>query len=139
MSIIVNQNQRIRILIGVIIMLIIAAIHGFRVGSYLSGNTYIYYYSFASDIMLPFGAYFLLCMNEIQLRFLRKWYIKVIIVFSVMAFSEILQYYVIYLFGVTFDWIDILMYGIGGFTAAIIDKQILERLMPFWKYDLSNK
>jgi len=135
-STIINQNQSIRILIGVIIMLIIAAIHVFRVGSYLSGNAYIYYYSFASDIMLPFGAYFLLCMNEIQLRFLRKWYIKVIIVFSVMTFSEILQYFGIYFFGVTFDWIDILMYGIGALTAAFLDKQILKRLMPFWKYEI---
>ncbi len=136
MSTIINQNQRIRIIIGVAVMLIVAAIHGFRVGSYLSGNAYIYYYSFASDIMLPFGAYFMLCMNEIQLRFLRKWYIKAIIVFCVMTFSEIMQFYGIYLFGVTFDWIDILMYGIGAFTAAFLDKQILARLIPFWKYNL---
>jgi len=99
MSTIINQNQRIRIIIGVVVMLILAAIHGFRVGSYLSGNAYIYYYSFASDIMLPLGAYFILCMNEIQMRFLRKWYIKVIIVFCVMTFSEILQFYGIYFFG----------------------------------------
>ena len=135
----ISQNQRIRILVGVVIMLILAAIHGFRVGSYLTGNAYIYYYSFASDIMLPFGAYFLLCMNEIQLRFLRKWYLKVIIVFSTMTFSEILQYHGIYFFGVTFDWIDVLMYGIGAILAAFFDKQILERLIPFWKYDYSNQ
>ena len=120
-------------------MLLLAAIHGFRLGSYLSGNAYIYYYSFASDIMLPFGAYFMLSMNEIQLRFLRKWYSKVLIVFSTMTFSEILQYYGIYFFGVTFDWLDILMYGIGSLTAAFFDKQILERIIPFWKYDHSNK
>lgn len=136
MSTIINQNQRIRIIIGVVVMLILAAIHGFRVGSYLSGNAYIYYYSFASDIMLPLGAYFILCMNEIQMRFLRKWYIKVIIVFCVMTFSEILQFYGIYFFGVTYDRIDILMYGIGAFTAAFLDKQILERLIPYWKYNL---
>lgn len=139
MSTIPNQNHRIRIIIGVAIMLILAAIHGFRVGSYLSGNAYIFYYSFASDIMLPFGAYFILCMNEIQLRFLRKWYIKVIIVFCVMTFSEILQFYGIYFFGATFDSIDILMYGIGSFTAAFFDKQVLVRLIPSWKYVLEKK
>jgi len=138
-SSITNQNQRIRILLGVIIMLIIAAIHGFRVGSYLTGNAYIYYYSFASDIMIPFGAYFMLCMNEIQFRFLRSWRIKVIIVVGVMVFSEIMQYYGIYFFGVTFDWLDILMYGIGGFMAAFLDKQVFERLVPFWNYNHSNK
>jgi len=135
----ISKNQVTRILIGVAIMLILTAIHGFRVGSYLSGNAYIYYYSFASDIMLPFGAYFLLWMNEIELRFLRKWYVKVIICFSVMTFSEIMQYYEIYFFGVTFDWIDILMYAIGALVAAFFDKQILERLIPFLKYDISDK
>ena len=135
MSSLVNKNQRIRIIIGVAVMLLLAAIHGFRVGSYLSGDAYIYYYSFASDIMLPFGAYFMLCMNEIQFRFLRKWYVKAIIVFGAMTFSEILQFYGIYFFGVTFDWLDILMYAIGTIAAAFVDKQILERVIPAWKYD----
>ncbi|MBO0341969.1 hypothetical protein [Flagellimonas profundi] len=130
-----NQNQRTRTRIGVAILLTIAAIHAFRVGSYLSGNAYKYYYSFASDIMIPFAAYFSLWMNEIQFRFLRKWYIKVIICFCVMTFSEIMQYFGIYFFGSTFDWIDILMYALGSLTAAFLDKQILERLMPFLKYD----
>ena len=117
-------------------MVTIAAIHGFRIGSYLNGNLYLYYYSWASDVMLPFGAYFLLTMNEIQLRFLRKWTVKVVIVFSVMTFSEIMQLFGIYFFGVTFDVVDILMYGTGALVAALFDKQALERFVPFWKYDL---
>ena len=132
-------NQRIRVIVGMIIMVIIAAIHWFRIGSYLNGNLYIYYYSHASDLMLPFGAYFLLSMNEIQLRFLRKWYVKVVIVFSVMTFSEIMQLFGVYFFGVTFDLIDILMYGIGAFIAAFFDKQIFERFVPFWKYNPENR
>lgn len=136
MSFMVNKHQRIRVLVGVAVMLILAAIHGFRVGSYLSGDAYILYYSYASDIMLPFGAYFMLCMNEIQLQFLRKWYVKAMIVFAAMTFSEVLQYFGIYFFGVTFDWLDILMYGIGALAAAFLDKLILERLLPAWKYNL---
>ena len=132
-------NQRIRVIVGMIIMVIIAAIHWFRIGSYLNGNLYIYYYSYASDLMLPFGAYFLLSMNEIQLRFLRKWYVKVVIVFSVITFSEIMQLFGVYFFGVTFDLIDILMYGIGAFIAAFFDKQIFERFVPFWKYNPENR
>ena len=92
-----NPNQKVRVAVGIIIMIAIAAIHFFRVGSYLNGNLYNLYYSFASDIMLPFGAYFLLCLNEIQLRFLRKWYLKALLVFGVMTFSEGMQ-----LFGITF-------------------------------------
>ena len=132
---ITNLNLSIRIIVGISIMLTIAAIHVFRIGSYLNGNLYLYYYSYASDLMLPFGSYFLLSMNEIQLRFLRKWYIKMVIVFSVMTFSEVMQLYGVYFFGVTFDLIDILMYGMGTFIAAFFDKQIFERFIPFWKYN----
>jgi hypothetical protein len=56
-----------------------------------------------------------------------------------MTFSEILQYHGIYLFGHTFDRIDILMYGIGALTGAFLDIQIFERLIPSWKYDLVVK
>ena len=128
-----NPNQKVRVAVGIIIMIAIAAIHFFRVGSYLNGNLYNLYYSFASDIMLPFGAYFLLCMNEIQLRFLRKWYLKALIVFGVMTFSEVMQLFGIYFFGVTFDILDILMYGIGAFSAVLFDKQIFQRFIPDWK------
>jgi len=128
-----NLNQKIRVVVGIVIMIAIAAIHFFRVGSYLNGTLYNIYYSFASDIMLPFGAYFLLCMNEIQLRFLRKWFLKALIVFSVMTFSEVMQLFGIYFFGVTFDILDILMYGIGTFSAVLFDKYIFRKFIPGWK------
>ncbi len=99
----------VRIIVGVIVMVIIAVIHAFRLGSYLNGEFYIYYYSYASDIMLPFGVYFMLCMNEIQIRFLRKWTTKAALVFCAMTFSEVLQFFNIYFFGVTFDMVDILI------------------------------
>lgn len=134
-----RHNQTVRVIVVVSIMLTLAAIHWFRIGSYLSGDLYINYYSYASDLMLPFGAYFLLSLNEIQLKFLRKWYVKILIVFSVMTFSEIMQLFGIYFFGVTFDLIDILMYGIGAFIAAFLDKQILERFIPFWKYNYDSR
>jgi len=134
-----KPNQKVRVIVGIIIMLTLAAIHWYRIGSYSNGNFYIYYYSYVSDLILPFGTYFLLCMNEIQLRFLRKWYVKVLIVFSVMTFSEIMQLYGVYFFGVTFDLIDILMYGIGAFIAVFFDKQIFERFIPFWKYNPEHR
>jgi len=127
---------RTRVIVGIIVMATIAIMHWFRVGSYLNGDLYIYYYSYASDVMLPFGSYFLLSMNEIQLKFLRKWYVKVTIVFIVMAFSEMMQLFEIYFFGVTFDLLDFLMFGVGASMAALFDKQILERFVSFWKYPL---
>ena len=127
-------NHRVRIIVGISIMLIIAAIHGFRIGQYLNGELYTYYYSFASDLILPIGSYFLLSMNEIKIRFLRKWYVKAIIVFAAMTFSEIMQAFEVYFFGVTFDLLDILMFGIGTLFAIIMDKLVLESHLLYWKY-----
>lgn len=84
-------------------MVIIGLIHIFRIGSYLNGNLYINYYSYASDLIIPFGAYFLLSIIEIRHRFLQKWYAKALIIFGLMTFSEIMQLFGVYFFGVTFD------------------------------------
>ena len=81
----------------------------------------------------------MLSMVEIQFRFLRKWFVKALIVFVVMTFSEIMQIFGFYFFGVTFDILDIIMFGIGVFIAVLIDTQIFERLMPFWKYARENR
>ena len=126
------------IIVGVSIMLIIAAIHVFRIGSYLSGKSYLLYYSFASDMIIPFGMYFLLSINEVQIRFLRKWQTKAIVVFGISTFTEIMQAFGIYFLGVTFDLIDILMFGIGVAVAVFFDKQIFERLIPHWKLNNVN-
>jgi len=130
-----KKNMTVRVIVVVSIMLFIASMHAFRIGQILNGDLYIYYYSFASDIMLPFGAYFMLSLNEIQIRFLRKWIVKFLIVFCIMTFIEIMQYFGIYFFGVTFDILDILMFGIGAAMAVFVDKQILERFIPFWRYN----
>ena len=126
---------RLRIVVGVSIMLLIAAIHLFRVGSYLPGQAYRLYYSYASDIMLPFGSYFLLAMNEIQIPVLRNWKTKAILVFSVMSFSELTQYFGIYFFGTTFDFVDIAMYALGTLLAIFMDKIVLEKRVSLWLYD----
>ena len=132
-------NHRSRIIIGTSIMIIIAAIHFFRIGSYLNGELYIYYYSYASDLIIPFGLYFLLCMNEIQFRFLQNWYVKALIVFGLTTFTEIMQVFGVYFLGMTFDLWDILMFGAGTLMAVFFDKQIFERYLPFWKLNKFNK
>jgi len=58
-------NQRVRRIVGISIMLAIAGMHAFRIGQYLNGNLYIYYYSFASDLILPIGSYFMLVMVDL--------------------------------------------------------------------------
>lgn len=128
-----NRNRKVRITVGISINLLIATIHIFRLGSYLNGDLYILYYSYASDILIPIAFYFLLCMNDIQIRFLRKWYTKALIVFVMATFTEVMQAFGVYMLGVTFDLLDIIMFGIGVLIAALLDVQVFERLVPGYK------
>jgi hypothetical protein len=127
------SNMRARVLIAVSINLIIAMVHIFRLGSYLNGKAYILYYSYASDIMIPIGFYFLLCINDQSIRILQKWYIKAILIFGLATITEILQAFDIYLLGVTFDPLDIFMFAIGILIAVFLDKYLFEKLVPNYK------
>ncbi|MBT8260041.1 MAG: hypothetical protein HKO92_06745 [Flavobacteriaceae bacterium] len=129
-----------RTLIAVATLLIIALIHGFRLGTFLEEEARILYYSYASDIIIPFGVYFLLCMNEIQIKIFKPWYIKALIVFGLATFSEILQLFDIYFLGKTFDVFDILAYTLGILIAVFIDRIVYNKYIPNWNYKktLSN-
>lgn len=130
-------NQRARTLVVTVIMLIIAAIHIFRVGTYLPEDWYLMYYYYASDIMIPFGFYFLLCIVD-KLRFLRAWYTKALIIFAGCTLTEIFQAFDLSLIGQTFDYYDILMFAIGVALAALVDKQLFDRVIPHWKPSRAN-
>ena len=60
-----------KILLVVSIQIAIALIHVFRLGQVFSGQIYRLYYGYASDILLPFGAYFLLTINDAKIPLLR--------------------------------------------------------------------
>lgn len=121
-----------KILIIILIQLIIAAIHAFRLGQIFDGQLYLLYYSYFSDLVIPFGGYFLLSINDATIPVLRRWYVKAGIIFFLATFSEILQIFGIEILGVTFDPIDILMYGAGVLIAAFIDVKILAPNLGFW-------
>ena len=87
----------------------------------MSGDLYNLYYSYFSDLILPFGGYFLLCAAEFKLLILRHWKPKLLISFLVPALAEIFQFFDIPVLGSTFDPLDYLMYGFGAISAAIID------------------
>lgn len=118
-------------MLAVGILLLIVAAHAFRLGTCLDGKLYIYYYSYFSDIALPFGVYFLLCMNDRTIALLKKWYVKWGIVFGLPAIAESLQGLGIECLGVTFDPVDYLMYAIGATLAAALDRIVFRRLW-FW-------
>jgi hypothetical protein len=130
---ILRKTRIARTAVGIGITIVIAGIHIFRVGSYLKGDLFILYYSYASDIMVPFAFYFLLCMNDVQIRFLGKWYTKALIVFLLATFAEIMQAFGFYILGNTFDPVDIIMFGIGVLLAAFLDVQVFEKLVPGYK------
>ena len=117
------------------------AAHGFSQGILIPrplaagifiGRAYDLYYGYFSDLILPFGAYFLLSMNDATNPFLRKWYVKAGIVFSLASFAEICQFFGIEAWGVTFDPFDIGMYGAGVLIAAFVDVKLFANLFGFW-------
>lgn len=122
--------MKIAVVVG--LQLVIALIHIFRVGTFFSGKLYIYYYSFFGDFILPFGMYFLLCIQDKSIPFLRSWKVRALIVFGVATLAEILQGFGVYAFGVTFDPLDILMYAAGVLCAVLVDVKILTPKFAFW-------
>jgi len=52
------SNLASRTATAVTIMVAIALIHAFRLGTHLDGKLFTLYYSYVSDIVIPFGMYF---------------------------------------------------------------------------------
>jgi hypothetical protein len=122
-----------RTLLIVSIQLILALGFIFRPASYLSHEGYIIYQSYYADVMLPFGFYFLLGLNEKSFTRLRSWWLKASMIFAGATICEILQYFDVYAFGVTFDPLDIVAYGTGALLAATVDQLIFPKVFKFWK------
>ncbi len=114
------------------ILFLIAAIHLFRLGSYLEGQFYHLYYGYFSDFVLPAGGYFLLCAAEEQIPILRRWGMKSAIAFIAPALAETGQYFGIPILGAAFDPLDYLMYGMGVLSAWSTDRRVFPRIFDFW-------
>jgi len=114
-------------------MLVIALIHALRLGSYLDGVFFTIYYSYFSDFIIPFGMYFLLCINDSTIPFLTDWRLKALLVFAVSTLTEVMQAFGIYFLGVTFDPVDIVMFGGGVLIAAFVDRVLFWHYLPFWR------
>jgi len=127
-----NTPARGRTAVVVCILLLIALVHLFRVGTYLRGPLFTLYYSYFSDIVIPFGMYFLLCLNDVHVRFLRDWRVKAVLVFGATSSTEVMQAFGIPLLGQTFDPLDFAMFGGGVLLAALVDRFLFDRLFRFW-------
>lgn len=113
-------------------MMVIGLIHLLSPGRMLNEPLRQYYQGYFSDIIIPFGFYFLLCASDIQFPFLRQWYAKGVVTFSLAAFAEVLQGFGVHFIGTTFDPLDFLMYAIGVGAAALLEKRGFTRLFSFW-------
>jgi len=122
-----------RTYIIVAIQLLMAAAFLFRAGSFLPDKANIFYQSYFADLVMPFSFYFLLSLYERSMPFLRNWIMKGSIIFLGMTITEIFQYFGIYMFGVTFDPLDILAFAIGTIAAVVADQFIFPRVFSFWR------
>jgi hypothetical protein len=124
------MKGRIAVCVGV--MVIIALIHAFRIGTYLPDRWLGLYYSFFSDIVMPFGIYFMLCIYDINWPLLRGWYTKALLVFAACAATEVAQAFGLYMLGVTFDPLDFAMFAAGVLLAVFVDRVAFTRALSFW-------
>ncbi len=114
------------------IVLVVALIHVFRLGTHLRGSLFTLYYSYASDILVPLGMYFLLCLIEAQLVRLRAWQARALLVFAVASSSEVLQGFGVPILGRTFDPLDFLMFAVGVSVAVFLDRIALPAIFRCW-------
>jgi len=117
----------------VAIQLLLALGFIIRPANYLSREGYIFYHSYYADVMIPFGFYFLLSVNEQLMTFLRNWKIRAAVVFTGATITEVLQYFGIYALGVTFDPLDILAFAIGTIMAVLVDRLLFPIIFSFWE------
>ncbi len=129
MSNIYDYLKRLAVIYSIVAL--VAAVHIFRLGSYLQGELYNCYYSYFSDFILPFTCYFLLCGLG-QIPVLRRWEAKFAIAFLIPAIAETCQYFGVPVLGSTFDPLDYFMYGIGALSAAVVDTQVFSQVFGFW-------
>ena len=129
-----NRTTGGRTAVAIGVLLAIALVHAFRLGSHLRGRLFVLYYSYFSDVAIPFGMYFLLCLEDTWVSFLRDWRLKALLVFGVASFTEVLQAFGVPLLGRTFDPLDFATFAGGVLLAASADKLLLERFLPGWSF-----
>ena len=137
MSDLFGSLRRLAVIFSIVILIAVA--HILRIGSYLQGEWYNFYYSYFSDFIIPFGCYFLLCANEPHIPILRRWKVKLAIAFLTPSMAETCQYFGIPVLGSTFDLLDYVMYGIGAISAVAVDTQVFSRISDFWTLEKAER
>jgi hypothetical protein len=117
-----------RRIVAIAAIAVVAAAHAFDLGSWLPAAARRLHAGYASDVMLPFAGYFMLCLSERRHRFLADARLKATIAFGTATACELLQGLGVPAFGRTFDLLDILMYGIGTLAAMATERALAPSL-----------
>lgn len=132
-----RRSRRLTVIISM--MLLIALAHITDIGGYLQGVPFNLFKSYFSDLVLPFGFYFLLSADEQWIPILRRWEVKWAAMILLPSIAETCQYFGIPVLGSTFDPLDYLMYTIGATFAAIVDTQVFPRIFGFWTLEKAER
>lgn len=103
------------------VIAVIALVHVVGIGTWMPGGWRMFYSGYASDILIPIAAYFILVLAERKNAFLRAAGTKAAIVFGIASVCEISQGVGVPLLGRTFDPVDFFMYAAGGAFALALD------------------
>lgn len=135
-----NKTKQIsrRLVVILSMMLLIALVHIVGVGRHFQGVLFVILQSYFSDIVMPFGFYFLLAADEQWIPVLRHWEAKWAVIILLPSIAETCQYFGIQVLGSTFDPLDYLMYAIGATLAAFVDTQVFPRVFGFWTLEVRH-
>ncbi len=126
----VRSASRGRTIVVAAVLLVVVLVYVFRLGTGFHGWLRMFYYSYFSDIVIPFYMYFVMFVGERRVRWLRDWRVKALLVFGISSLTEVLQAFGVPLFGRTFDPLDFPMFALGTLLAVLADRLLLERFFP---------
>ena len=109
------------------IAVLVALLH-FPIGADYAGPWKPFVTGYLIDILLPFAMYLLL--GTVQLRPLRCWWVRALLVFAVGATSEILQFFGLPILGRTFDPLDFAAFGVGVIAGHVFEQLVIFNLPP---------
>jgi hypothetical protein len=97
---------------------------------------WIFWMSYAKDLIQPFAFYFFICLGE---KWLKTWQTRALVAFAVptlLEFGQIFYRILVYrdqlIYMGSFDLLDILMYAIGVALAVLLERKVLAKYPGFW-------
>lgn len=112
----------------ILIVLLVALLHIIGPGHWFHGSYRDLYYSYFSDVAIPFAFYFLLSIAERNWPLVSGWKMKATLILGGCVLAESLQYFHVHFLGTVFDPLDVIAYIIGIAAAIVVDELLLQRL-----------